>query len=124
MKKQVKAYHSHDVDVQLSKMNKEAKILSDLIKLLRETISTWERYTSKNKADLAEESRCWRVYLDGTTAKTRTLDRYLSDRTLPSNPRWQLVIRTAKYVIDNCLLKQEDSDALTEMITALDKAFE
>ncbi len=36
MKKQVKAYHSHDVDVQLSKMNKEAKILSDLIKLLRE----------------------------------------------------------------------------------------
>ena len=36
MKKQVKAYHSHDVDVQLSKMNKEAKILSDLIKLLRD----------------------------------------------------------------------------------------
>jgi two-component system sensor histidine kinase ChiS len=95
-----------------------------LIKLLRETISTWERYTHKNKADLAEESRCWRVYLDGTTAKTRTLDRYLSDRTLPSKPRWQLVIRTAKFVIDNCLLKQEDSDVLTEMISALDKAFE
>ena len=36
MKKQVKAYHSHDVDVQLSKMNKEAQILSNLIKLLRE----------------------------------------------------------------------------------------
>ena len=36
MKKQVKAYHSHDVDVQLSKMNKEAKILSDLIKLLKD----------------------------------------------------------------------------------------
>ena len=36
MSKQVKAYHSHDVDVQIGKMNKEAKILSDLIKLLRE----------------------------------------------------------------------------------------
>lgn len=36
MKKQVKAYHSHDVDVQLSKMNKEAKILGELIKLLRD----------------------------------------------------------------------------------------
>ena len=36
MKKQVKAYHSHDVDVQIGKMQKEAKILSDLIKLLRE----------------------------------------------------------------------------------------
>ena len=36
MKKQVKAYHSHDVDVQIGKMQKEAKILSNLIKLLRE----------------------------------------------------------------------------------------
>ena len=36
MKKQVKAYHSHDVDVQLAKMNKEAEVLGNLIKLLRE----------------------------------------------------------------------------------------
>jgi signal transduction histidine kinase/DNA-binding response OmpR family regulator len=95
-----------------------------LVKLLRETISTWEHYTHKAKADLAEESRCWRVYLDGTTAKTRTLDRYLSERTLPIKPRWQLVIRTAKHVLENCELKAEDSEKLTEMMTALDKAFE
>ncbi len=94
-----------------------------LIKLLRESINIWERYTLKTKADLAEESRCWRVYLDGTTAKTRTLDRYLSERTLPTKPRWQLVIRTAKYVMDNCVLKQEDSELLTEMMLALDNAF-
>lgn len=94
-----------------------------LIKLLRETIGTWERYTDKTKADLAEESRCWRVYLDGTTAKTRTLDRYLSERTLPTKPRWQLVIRTAKYVIDTCELKQQDKDLLLEMMSALDTAF-
>ena len=94
------------------------------MKLLRETISTWERYTHKTKADLAEESRCWRVYLDGTTAKTRTLDRYLSERTLPAKPRWQLVIRTAKHVLDNCELKDEDSAELTTMMTALDNAFE
>lgn len=95
-----------------------------LIKLLRETISMWERYTHKTKADLAEESRCWRVYLDGTTAKTRTLDRYLSDRTLPNKPRWQLVIRTAKYVLDNCILRAEDSEALAEMMAALDAAYD
>jgi hypothetical protein len=35
-KKEIKAYHSHDVDVQLQKMEKEAKLLSELIKLLRE----------------------------------------------------------------------------------------
>ena len=94
-----------------------------LIKLLREAVSMWERYTHKTKADLAEESRCWRVYLDGTTAKTRTLDRYLSDRTLPTKPRWQLVIRTAKYVLENCLLKPEDTESLNELIAALDRAY-
>lgn len=94
-----------------------------LIKLLREAVSTWERYTHKTKADLAEESRCWRVYLDGTTAKTRTMDRYLSIRTLPTKPRWQLVIRTAKYVLENCLLKPDDHESLSELITALDKAY-
>ena len=36
MKKQIKSYHSHDVDVQIGKMQKEAKTLSNLIKLLRE----------------------------------------------------------------------------------------
>ena len=34
--KEIKVYHSHDVDVQLQKMEKEAKTLSELIKLLRE----------------------------------------------------------------------------------------
>ena len=34
--KEVKVYHSHDVNVQLQKMEKEAKQLSQLIKLLRE----------------------------------------------------------------------------------------
>ena len=94
-----------------------------LIKLLRESISAWERYTHKTKADLAEESRCWRVYLDGTTAKTRTLDRYLNERTLPSKPRWQLVIRTAKFVLENCLLNPEDKENLDDLINALDNAY-
>ena len=35
-KKEIKAYHSHDVDVQVGKMQKEAKTLSELIKLLKE----------------------------------------------------------------------------------------
>ncbi|MCP5208506.1 MAG: response regulator [Hahellaceae bacterium] len=94
-----------------------------LVKLLRETLGLWERYTHRTKADLAEESRCWRVYIDGTTAKTRTLDRYLSERTLPEKPRWRLGIRTAKYVIDHCALSTDDYQVLSDMIDALDKAY-
>lgn len=95
-----------------------------LIKLLRESIAMWERYTLKTKADLAEESRCWRVYLDGTTAKTRTLDRYLSERTLPAKPRWQLVLRTAKYVLDHAPLNEEDRKSLKEWMDELNEAFQ
>ena len=35
-KKEIKAYHSHDADVQIGKMQKEAKTLAELIKLLKE----------------------------------------------------------------------------------------
>jgi hypothetical protein len=43
------------------------------------------------------------VYLDGATSKTRTLDRYLSERSLPEKARWQLVVCTAKYALDQAL---------------------
>lgn len=94
-----------------------------LVRLLREALLLWETHSHQSKADLAEASRCWRVYLDGTTAKTRTLDRYLSERTLPEKPRWQLVVRTAKYVIDHCALSTDETEKLVQMIDALNEAF-
>lgn len=42
MKNEVKAYHSHDIDLQLGKMTKEAKVFSQLIKLLRATTNDKE----------------------------------------------------------------------------------
>jgi two-component system, sensor histidine kinase ChiS len=94
-----------------------------LVSLLRTTLNAWERHTQRTKFDLAEESRYWRVYLDGTTAKTRTLDRYLSEQTLPKKPRWQLVARTAQYVLDNCLLPEAESEALSEMLYEVNRAY-
>ena len=79
-----------------------------IVKTLRVSLLSWERYTHKTKAELAEESHCWRVYLDGTTAKTRTLDKYLSIKTLPTKPRWRAVIKTANYVLDHCEMSVED----------------
>ncbi len=94
-----------------------------VVRTLRTALLTWERYTHQTKADLAEKSRCWRVYIDGTTAKTRTLDKYLSLKTLPAKPRWRAVIKTANYVIDHCELNDEDQDELTRLIDAVDDAF-
>ena len=94
-----------------------------LVKVLRSSLVLWERYSGKSKIALAEESQCWRVYIDGTTAKTRTLDRYLSTRTLPEKPRWRLAVRTANYVIDHCQLSAEDFEELSTLIDQLNDVF-
>ncbi len=94
-----------------------------VVKTLRTSLLTWERYTHQSKADLAEKSRCWRVYIDGTTAKTRTLDKYLSVKTLPAKPRWRAVIKTANFVLDNCDLDAQDHAELSELVAAVDLAY-
>ena len=86
-----------------------------IVSLLRSSLNLWEQSTSKSKVDLAEQSRCWRVYVDGTTVKTRTFDKYLSVRTIPDRPRWRSVVRTANYVLANCDLREEDQQQLAEL---------
>jgi len=94
-----------------------------VVKTLSTTLIAWERYTHKTKADLAEESHCWRVYIDGATAKTRTLDKYLSVNTLPAKPRWRAVIKTANHVLDHCALNEEDQLELSELVQQLNEAY-
>jgi len=86
------------------------------VQLVRTSITMWQKYSNKSKVDLAENSRLWRVYLDGSTAKTRTLDKYLSLQTLPKNPRWQTVARTASFVLDECKLDDQDSRLLAQQL--------
>ncbi|MBK8970126.1 MAG: hypothetical protein IPM37_01690 [Hahellaceae bacterium] len=94
-----------------------------LVELLRNTLSLWERYASKSKVQLAEESRCWRVYVDGSTVKTRTFDKYLRLKDLPSKPRWRLVTRTAYFVLENAPLPASDMATLSRQIEEVEKAF-
>ncbi len=86
-----------------------------IVALHRCTLNLWERYTGKTKTELAEESRCWRVYIDGTTVKTRTFDKYLSLKTVPDKPRWRAVVRTANHVLAHCELSERDRQHLTEL---------
>lgn len=87
------------------------------VQLVRDSIALWQKYSNKSKVDLAESSRLWRVYVDGSTAKTRTLDKYLSSQTLPKNPRWETVSRTANYVLEQCDLNEKDKVLLTQQLT-------
>jgi PAS domain-containing protein len=90
----------------------------NIVTLLRTSLNLWERYTNKGKVELAEQSRCWRVYVDGTTVKTRTFDKYLSARSIPDRPRWRAVVRTANFVLAQCPLEEKEKELLGQL-TAL-----
>jgi len=94
-----------------------------IVSLLRTSLNLWERYTHKGKVELAENSRCWRVYVDGTTVKTRTFDKYLSARTVPDRPRWRAVVRTANFVLASCELSEMEQQTLTQLTQALEDIY-
>jgi len=95
----------------------------DLVSLLRTSLNLWERDTSQGKVELAERSRCWRVYVDGTTVKTRTFDKYLNIRSVPDRPRWRAVVRTANYVLASCDLTVEECQELTFLIHSIENYY-
>ncbi len=91
------------------------------VQLTRNCIAMWQKYSNKSKVDLAESSRLWRVYVDGSTAKTRTLDKYLSLQSLPKNPRWETVSRTVDYVLEECELDDLDRKLLSQQLSTFNK---
>ena len=95
----------------------------NIVLLLRTSLNLWERYTNKGKVELAEQSRCWRVYVDGTTVKTRTFDKYLSARSIPARPRWRAVVRTANFVLAQCPLDENEKILLNELTARVEIHF-
>ena len=96
---------------------------SDLVHTLRLSIDLWEKYSHKGKVELAEESGIWRTYLDGSTVKTRTLDKYLSIKSLPKKPRWRSVVRTANFIKGYCTLTPEEDEQLTQATQKIEHEF-
>lgn len=94
-----------------------------IVSLLRHSLNLWERYSNKGKVELAEQSRCWRVYVDGTTVKTRTFDKYLSARSIPARPRWRAVVRTANFVLANCPLTEDEKQLLNQLCALVENHF-
>ncbi|MBF0278154.1 MAG: PAS domain S-box protein [SAR324 cluster bacterium] len=73
-----------------------------LVDVMEASLNAWQEITGKNKVDLAEESNIWKVYLDQGVFKTRTLDKYLKLEKLPQKPKYNKVIDTAEFVINQC----------------------
>ena len=84
------------------------------VSLMKQALAVWQSHTKSNKFEFAEQSGIWRVHLDRSSLQTRTLDKYFSIETLPTNPRWRDVVASAEYVLDHCK-NTEDKAQLAEL---------
>lgn len=94
-----------------------------LVDLMVLTLQCWEQTTGKDKIELAEKSKLWRVTNDNSQLRVRTMDRYFSIKKLPKAPRWQAVLDTAYFVLnqgprDTRVMKQLEQ-AVNNMVIVL-----
>ncbi len=73
------------------------------VEVMKLSLLYWELTLHKTKADLAEMSGIWSWHIDSKgTYRTKTLDRYLHERTIPKRPRTRQVLQTAHFVLKHC----------------------
>lgn len=92
-----------------------------LVEATRLALRLWEKHTGKTKTELAELSNIWRVYIDGGSLKTRTLDKYLNEKTLPKRPRWRSVLKTIDYVSQECEITIDDQRKLEALYQQIEQ---
>jgi two-component system sensor histidine kinase ChiS len=70
------------------------------VEVMNCSLEYWTESTGFTKAELAHQSRLWKVYtnLDGWE-RTQTLDRFLNIDTFPRKPNWIKVFKTAEFVL-------------------------
>ena len=71
-----------------------------IVEVVSKSLLLWKEVTGTGKIDLAEQSGIWRVNLDRSSLQVRTLDKYLLTDSLPQNPRWRDVLKTAEFVLE------------------------
>ncbi|GAA4356054.1 tetratricopeptide repeat protein [Kangiella marina] len=83
-----------------------------LVDLLVETLSLWEKATRTDRIELAEKSGIWKVSIDDGRLRTRSLDKYIDINKIPRNPRWRNVVKTSHYVLAECPLENQERSKL------------
>ena len=90
----------------------------EMVLLLQLTVDVWIRDGRELNA-LAVDSGCWRLTREVKHYRPKTLKNYLHLKTLPKRPKWQLVLRTAEYVLREC-----DTSPLSLQLESKTKRFE
>jgi tetratricopeptide (TPR) repeat protein len=80
----------------------------NLVSLMIDALSIWEKATGTDRIELAEKSKVWTISIDNGTLRTRSLDKYLDLEKVPDNPRWRNVIKTCHFILIQEALTAED----------------
>lgn len=80
---------------------KEVHAAQLAVQVMQCAIALWTELTQSTKEEFAEKSGLWSVQADvNGWRRTQTLDKYLDAATVPRQPRWIKVKKTAQYVLD------------------------
>ena len=90
----------------------------EMVLLLQLTVDVWIRDGRELNA-LAVDSGCWTLTREQNHYRPKTLKNYLHLKTLPKRPKWQLVLRTAEFVLREC-----DTSPLSLELESKTKRFE
>ncbi|MEC4725793.1 tetratricopeptide repeat protein [Shewanella sp. D64] len=90
-----------------------------LVSTMIDCIALWEKATQTNKVELADRSKIWKISVDSGRLRTRSLDKYLSLKKLPDNPRWRNVVKTCHFILSECDLSNDDRDLLTSHLNQI-----
>ena len=85
-----------------------------VVKAMVEAVDVWNRHTGRNRIDLAEKSKIWTITIDNGVLRTRSMDKYLSIKQIPENPRWRKVVRTCHFILADSTLNTSDRKLLND----------
>lgn len=96
----------------------DAAYRDTIVQVVTGSLGLWRQVTGKDRIAFAEESGIWRVSLDKSSLQTRTLDKYMLIETLPLNPRWRDVIRSAEFALARAAMADPASDPEAQRLAA------
>lgn len=106
-----------NISEEMTHESNSSSFRADIVNLMNQTIHCWVESTGLTKADLAEQSNIWKVYIDHNGwRRTQTLDKYLKIDTLPKRPRLTQVLQSAYYVLNNFQTQSPQQKALETVL--------
>jgi CheY-like chemotaxis protein len=81
----------------------DQRFREEIARIMKLCVNCWELSTGKPAGALAHESRAWKISSGG---RARAFERYLNLNTLPSIPKLDPVLKTARFVLEQASSSQ------------------